>query len=389
MVTSRQHERKDFEAQQAAYLCAVHSMTQVEIGRLLGGLSQSRVSRLLKRAEARGWLHRSYRFEPERLPPGRLAQLQRIVEPSSLVDRLAKIESTTGVRVRGVHVVDSGSTSTSKRSMTARIGRFGREAAGPLDELLLRSDCLALSWGRSVSCVVDGIGASTPRSAGRALRIVPVCGEPLEQASNRDTSSHLAERLHSMLRSTAPPPPSLTGVPALIPRHFHGSDARGIRKFVAQAASYREVFGTASPLINRVDSLLTAVGPAHRPMGFIHEELLKAGSTPATRLTAARLEALVAGDIGGVLLPRPGLDSGGRKEVRALNEMWTGAKLSHLERIARQASRGTRPGIIVVSVGGDDRAAIIAEAVHHGLVNELIIDRALADALTRTLAPGT
>jgi DNA-binding transcriptional regulator LsrR (DeoR family) len=148
------------------------------------------------------------------------------------------------------------------------------------------------------------------------------------------------------------------------------------------------VFGTAAPLIDRVDSLLTAVGTSNHPMGFIHDELLKAGSTPAKKLTSSGLQKLVAGDLGGVLVPRPGLQARERKVVDALNEMWTGAKLPHLERIARQASRSTRPGIIVVAMGDADRAEIIAEAVRHGLVNELIIDRTLAEALTRALATG-
>jgi hypothetical protein len=65
--------------------------------------------------------------------------------------------------------------------------------------------------------------------------------------------------------------------------------------------------------------------------------------------------------------------------------MWTGVKRDHLKRIARDAARGTRPGVIVVSMGGDDRAAIIAEVVRQGLVNELIIDRALSQALFKAL----
>ena len=43
--------RKDFNAQRAAYLLAEHGLAQGEIGRMLGGLSQSVVSRLLKHAE--------------------------------------------------------------------------------------------------------------------------------------------------------------------------------------------------------------------------------------------------------------------------------------------------------------------------------------------------
>jgi len=386
-MASNQERRKDLEAQQAAYLCAEHDLTQAEIGRLLGGLSQSRVSRLLKRAEDRGWLRRSYQFIPDRLSEERLAQLKDFVEPSSLIERLATVESSTGVRVRGVHVVDSGAGGTSTRSLATRLARFGRSAADPLAELISRSDVFAVTWGRTVSHVVDNLGPLLQGRIGqRPIRFVPVCGEPHERASERDTSSHLAERLHAVARSTAPLPPSLTGVAALIPRRYRGADLRSIRRFVEDAASYREVFGKTSPMIGHVDSLLTACGPSHHPMGFIYDELLKAGSTPAKKLTAAGLQRLVVGDLGGVLFPRPGLDARDRREVDDLNRMWTGAKLKHFERIARGATRSTHPGVIVVAMGGDDRAAILAEVIRYGLVNELIIDRTLSEALVKALA---
>jgi DNA-binding transcriptional regulator LsrR (DeoR family) len=168
---------------------------------------------------------------------------------------------------------------------------------------------------------------------------------------------------------------------------FRGADERGIRKFVAYAASYRVVFGDRLPLINQVDSLLTSVGTADRPLGFIHDELLRAGSRPGRRLTRESLGRLVAGDIGGVLIPRRNLDAAGRREVDSLNDMWTGMKRTHLERIAKNATRANHPGVIVASIGGAGRAEIIAEALRCGLVNELIIDRELVGALTRALSP--
>lgn len=383
MTASTRQARKDLEAQQAAYLRAVHGLLQEEIGRVLGGLSQSRVSRLLRRAEEKGWLVRTFQFVGDSLDAERLAALKRFVEPGNLVDSLANVDSRTGVKVRGVHVVNSGS---SGRDIDQRLQRFGRAAAEPFSELIRRSDFMAVTWGNTVSHLVDGIThVKGPRPAPRAIRFVPVCGEPLDRGSDQATASHLAERLHKIMGSTASTPPSLTGVPALIPRRFIGPDADGIRKFVAQAGSYKEVFGTASPLIDKVDSLITAVGSSKKPMGFIHDELLKAGSLPKKKLTTPSLGKLVVGDLGGVLFPRPGLSARGRAEVDALNRMWTGAKLRHFERIAKQAARSTRPGIIVVAMGGEDRAAIVAEAVRHGLVNELIIDRTLADALTAAL----
>lgn len=388
MAGSR-HGRKDFNAQRAAYLFAEHGVRQEEIGRMLGGLSQSAVSRLLKHAEQRKWLERRYRFLPHDLPPGRLEYLRRLVEPNQLMDRLTAVESRTGVHVRDVHVVESGSIGTSPKAIAGRQTRFGRAASGIVADMMLRSDVFAVTWGRTISHVVDAIRAIAPVPAtGRAIRFVPVCGEPHDEKSNPDTSSHLAERLHALLQVSVPPrPPSLTGVPALIPRRFHGADARGIRKFVEAAASYREIFGKRSPIIRQVDSLLTSVGPAERPMGFINEELRSAGSLAGRPLTKEQLARLVAGDIGGVLLPRPNVSRVGAREVDALNNMWTGVTRAHYERIAVQAERTKRPGVIVVSFGGAERAETIAEAVRCGLVNELVIDRQLADALTKVLSP--
>ena len=380
---------RDFAAQKAAYLFCERQLTQQQIAEFLE-VSQSLVSRLLAKAEDEGWLERKYRFVPKGLSPAREEELRRVAEPKGLVELLAGLTSDNGVRVRAPHVVESGPGGTSARAFERRFKAFGRSVGVVLMDVLASSDTFGVTWGRTISHVVDSLAdIPRPQATGRPIRFVPVCGEPLDQASNRDTSSHLVERLHRLLQPGAPPPPSLTGVPALISRNFRGADERGIRKFVTHAASYRVVFGKRSPLINQVDSLLTSVGAAEHPMGFIHDELLRAGSTPGRRLTKDTLARLVAGDIGGVLIPRRDLDAAGRKEVESLNAMWTGMKRQHLERIARHAVRSDHPGVIAVSMGGTNRAEVIAEALRCGLVNELIIDRELAGALTRLLAPSS
>jgi DNA-binding transcriptional regulator LsrR (DeoR family) len=384
-VASTQQQRKNEEALQAAYLCAKHDMTQADIGRVLGGLSQSRVSRLLQRAEDLGVLKRTYQFNPDGIPPASIDQLKRLVEPRSLIDVLARIQSPNGVQVRGVYVVDSGGSGTSARAWDMRLSRFGRAAARPLVELMSRSAVFACTWGKTISSLVTNGKREQWQRIAPTIRFVPVCGEPRDHADDRDTSSHLAERLHELVHSTAVLP-SLTGVPALIGRRYGETKRRGILRFVEDAGSYREVFGGKAPLIGQVDSLLTAVGPSQRPMGFFFEELLMAGSTASKKLTGQMLEKLVVGDIGGVLIPRRDLDARGSREVKRLTGMWTGVKLHHFQRIARAAARSTRPGVIVAAIGGDDRAEILAEVIRDGLVNELIIDRTLSDALVKRLS---
>ena len=379
-------EKDLINVQAAAFLRAVHGLKQEEIAGILGNVSQSHVSRLLRQARELGWLEVVYRFTgTDRLPPERLEYLRRLVESKGLDKVLKEIDVGSGVRVRRTLVIDSG-TGTSRKAIDLRLTRLGAAAAGRLGELLQRSDVCAVTWGSTVSHVVDGLAAAPPHLApGRTIRFVPVCAEPTEQASNRDTSSHLAQRLQRILRASDPQPPSLTGVFALIPRRYRGAEAAVLRKFVDQAGSYREIFGTHTPLIDRVDSLLTSAGASRRVMGFVHEELLRAGSTPSKPLTSAKLSELVAGDIGGIIIPKPGLNAAARREVEQLAAMWTGVTLAHLLRIARQADRTGRPGVILVALGSD-RAEIVAEAVRRGLVNELIVDRQLANALTRLLS---
>jgi len=379
---------KTFAAQKAAYLLCERHFTQHQIADFME-VSQSMVSRLLARAEDAGWLERRYRFVPKGLPDSRLDELQRLAEPKGLIELLARLAPDNRVRVRAPHVVESGPRGDSPRAFERRLKVFGRSAAVVVAELLARSKTFGVTWGRTISHVVDSLDdALKARSLDHHIQFVPLCGEPTHHSSDRDTSSHVVERLHRVLQPDQLPPPSLTGVPALISRRFRGSDERGIRKFVAQSASHRVVFGDRSPLINQVDSLLTSVGTAERPLGFIHDELLREGSLPGRRLTRETLGPLVAGDIGGVLIPRRTLNAAGRREVDSLNAMWTGMKRAHLERIAKNAARDNHPGVIVVSVGGADRAEIIAEALRCGLVNELIIDRELVGALTRALSPA-
>jgi DNA-binding transcriptional regulator LsrR (DeoR family) len=389
IMARRRKNAEDPNVQAAAYLRGVHKMTQEDIGAVLGGLKQSLVSKLLKRAEELGWLKKvDYQFVgADRLSADRLEYLERLVKPRGLLDALRQVKSRTGVRVRELRVVDSGSTRDTDRAIEARLKRMGRVAAERVRERLEGSEVFAITWGNSVSHVVNALTATpAPRRPTRPIRFVPVCAEPHDQSSNRDTSTHLVRRLHEWLQGHGANPPSLAGLPALIGRRYSRPVADAIRTFIADSASYQLVFSSPSPLINAVDTLLTSAGNAKRPMGFINEELLRAGSTDTQKLTAARLAKLVVGDVGGVLIPRPGLSDADRREVEELAGMWTGVQLAHLQRIARQANGARRPGVIVVGVGAD-RAEIIAEAVRWGLVNELIVDRPLAEALTRELAP--
>src|SRR5690349_6189915 len=77
----------DRRAQEVAYLTAQHRMSQAEIGKLYK-ISQSQVSRLLTRAKEKNWLEVEYRFLSTEIPPERIAEIHRVLEPQDIAKDL-------------------------------------------------------------------------------------------------------------------------------------------------------------------------------------------------------------------------------------------------------------------------------------------------------------
>src|SRR5262249_4554806 len=122
-------------------------------------------------------------------------------------------------------------------------------------------------------------------------------------------------------------------------------------------------------------------------------------------LTREDFEACTFGDISGVYLLRPdlaaliasrlgkpgGAGKGARDrgaieaKVRRINTQWTGIQREHVARCAERArsSEGT-VGVVVLAIGRA-KSEIVIEAVNQSLVNHLLIDQDLADALLEDL----
>jgi hypothetical protein len=66
--------------------------------------------------------------------------------------------------------------------------------------------------------------------------------------------------------------------------------------------------------------------------------------------------------------------------VKSLNQGWTGIKGTHLESVARNATAGGSPGIILLAAG-PAKADMVRELVRLGLVNEILVDLSLGKAL--------
>jgi len=173
---------------------------------------------------------------------------------------------------------------------------------------------------------------------------------------------------------------------------------------------YRRIFlGKVGhgPLIDEIDTLITGVGTASKTSTdpWLIERVNAMRKDPP--LTREDFEACTFGDIGGVYLLRPDLSerialryarsSGGTSKtarernavveakVRRINAQWTGIQREHVARCADRARASeTTPGVIVLAIGRAKSEAVI-EAVNQSLVNHLLIDQDLADALVEDL----
>ena len=370
----------DRRARFAAYLHAMHDMPQTEIGTVLGGLSQSHVSRLLTHAERVGYLVVERRLADDALDDDDRRALQDLLAPAGLVERLTAFCTAIGTPVPNLVVHQSG-PGTTPGAMALRRRRFGRAAAGGLASLLRTQSIVGVAWGRTLGAVVDGIAHSkAPRTVQGEIEIVPVCAELLTVSQRDLSSSRIAERLSDVLLDDGRPVPQLTGFPAYVPRHYDGPAREAIWRLIRDAPNYGRILHGPDSLAGRMDALLTAVG---------HTELLVLGGLDdllrAAGMRAAELHRIVVGDIGGILIPRPDATEGDRKVIAELNAMWTGISLDQVAAIAHRAGPGSPAAGVVVLALRSERAATLVEVVRRGLASHLIIDHEAAAGLNAAL----
>jgi DNA-binding transcriptional regulator LsrR (DeoR family) len=365
------------EAQAAAYLYS-QGNDQARIGGVLR-VSQAEVSRLLGMARREGWLQTRCV-----LPEGAVAAVEQMVfaDRDLLRARLGREAARGGAApVRGLRIFHSGGEGTDAAAWDARLRRCGQAAAARLQELLPRLRLAGVAWGATIARLVDGVRQLNPRPPllPGPVQLIPLTGEPLTFPDPETSSSTLAHRLHEILGG-ASAFHSLAAVPAFIPAKFSRPSRKAIRQFIAEIAGYRAIFERRSadgrpqePLADRVDAILTGVGTVSAEISgrLLDDRLLAEG------LTKEQLRERVIGDIGGIFLPR----AGHQRVVRGINERWVGVRLEHLARCARAAAQDVgRAGVIVLAIGRA-KAEVVLECVRGGLVNELVVDHELAQAL--------
>ena len=361
----------------AAAMLSARGDKQADIGETLG-ISAAKASRVLLEADLRGLRDPNPSVRLRKASPAARRGARRLLFTKQLEPLLAAI--CPDGHICRVTVIED-----------ARHNAFTHLAALAVLPNILETVLLGVAWGLSVSLVVEGLDRLlhvSPRNKDEPpVRVVPVTGDPIcvTRSVHQYSASTLAEQLDEILNHDGQVGlgPSLSAVLAYLPYEL-ASSRNGIHKLLARSAGYREVTGDrkGSGLFQQLDSLLTGIGiptldSGKEPGVFVQERAL------CEDISHTELARLVQGDIAGVLIPQPGLEPKDLTRVERLNRGWTGLRLDDIQRCARDANREQKGGVIVVAQGAMKRD-FVRELLRRGLVNHLVVDGELADALATT-----
>jgi DNA-binding transcriptional regulator LsrR (DeoR family) len=365
----------------AAYL-ASKRWKQAEIAELLQ-LTTGNVSKFISEARRSGRLSEvvDIRFNTEGLSKEELSRIERLAQPTSAADYLRELATRAGQRQPVVRVF-GGDAPPSHEAPSNPLQRFSDDAAGHVLTLICGAKICGVSWGNTLKTLVDAIEQTPARpKRRRPVMFIPVAGEPLGKAPTSLSASTLAQRLDEIVNGDRRHRNSLSlaGVPAFVPRSVPSDDLPAIDRLMGFVDGYREVFGATQAggsRIDRMDTLLTSLGPLGRPFGPSGSDFLT-----AAKLAWKELSELAIAEISGVLLEREQLTREQTHTLDAIRARWRGIRREHLAKCVSRAARARRPGVILIGLGKNRMQGVI-EAATRGLVSELLIDRELAVALS-------
>jgi hypothetical protein len=206
----------------------------------------------------------------------------------------------------------------------------------------------------------------------------------------------------------------LYGVPNFIHDALLDSTVADVRKRqIRTATGWREIFDGESAMVHKLDAIVTSLGPlqlSEEGRGWVDDICRYGGLDPQILMN------LAAYDIGGIFVAKAELESSKVPECGSLsvetrtevdydriiqadyeydsqydrdvarwNQRLTCIRRTHYKSCARRAASQCKPGVIVFAIGAVKSSALI-HAIKSGLVNTIVIDNELADAMVKTLA---
>jgi hypothetical protein len=244
-----------------------------------------------------------------------------------------------------------------------------------------------VAWGRLLGAVVEEIRATFPaRLARRKVEFYPACGDPIGAFNANTTPSALCAELDRVFnRSPHNHKNSLAGVPAVIPADLRSDAERKVlERYVESSDAYRAIFGKSGAREN-IDCIITGVGGAES--AAVGEEngfgLYSQRCRKMLGVKKPWLSEHVLGDIAGVYIEKPTLDSKQKKALAEKRDLWLGVKLEDFQRCALKARVQEKPGVLVAAVGEQKLAEVIfACCTRLGIITELFIDPEMVEHLT-------
>jgi DNA-binding transcriptional regulator LsrR (DeoR family) len=315
------------------------------------------------------------RFRRDKLSPEQWSAVKRLLPPDDIQQAVACFTEECTRHTPKVHVFDTGNHGVSKRDWTLRLEQFGREAAPLVRGLLNRSRICGVSWGETLGNLVTGLARleRSPVQGKRGHEFVPVVGHVVEWGPTKASSFTLAQRLDEIVNGDYQHKRSFP--------EARVADTPGGEGSVELA----EIFGGPGsvgkrPWIDRLDMLLTSVGPKDRPLGHHSGTFLK-----SLGVTHGELRAAVDGDIAGALLAKPGISEADRALIQRILIRWIGIRETQVSECVARAHKLGSPGVLVVAIGAS-KARSIEQVLSRGLSNHIVCDKDLSDALLRILS---
>jgi DNA-binding transcriptional regulator LsrR (DeoR family) len=283
--------------------------------------------------------------------------------------------------LRRIHVLPSGGSGGSPRLPDDRLIDFASCVAPELLARVANSNVCGVTWGKTLGKAVEAVARldPTPLRNGRR-QFIATCGEPFSMEALESSSSHIAESLNNLQGGNGDNISTLRGIPAFIPQEFNRNQK--IIQFIHGHTAFGRIFGKSpaerqKSAISELDTVITSVGMFEDPPTKFVKELMAVSGCDL-----ADLKKLAHGDIGGVLIRRSDLTEGEAGDFARIADMWIGISSEDLKGVVARSAGTAQPGVVVLAIGAN-KADIVYEVVHRGLVSELFVDQDLAFGLAK------
>ena len=370
----------DLNVKAAAFLYSM-GRTQKEMAAELG-VSQPTVSRLILDAKHQKFLTTELKLSDEdrrRVEAILYPEYELLKDRIRLVAEAAYVPPPATIRVFSAGRLPPDGVATPLNRET-----FASFVATHIIAQMKQMRLVGITWGKTLASVVHAVVEEhRGELPGLKIAFFPLCGESVDFSVNEYSASTHAARLSKFVGEEGNAS-SLGSTPARIPAKYASLEPHGVREFIQESKAYRRIFLDADASVNDLDAILATAGAIYKDATdhFMADLISREG------ISADELGKWTIGDVAGVFLPRRDLLREHAERIESINARWTGVSLKQIRQCADRARK--RPDClgVVLPVIGHSKAEITIEAIRLGLVNHLIVDHDLADAIAGTRRPA-